>query len=120
MLTIVTCIVASCEKCGDNSDLDGTNVHFANEAEALQWLAEWDWRVLAGGKLLCPTCAAESDCDVYGHQWDWRGCFCAGMAGHHTAISDGVCGHAFRTCERCSRVEDYTQLRTDERPAVTR
>jgi hypothetical protein len=115
MLTLVTCVTVVCDQCDDNPELDDMTPHFGDEREALSWLAGLHWRVLAGGRLVCQSCAAANDCKTYGHQWPaWRDCLCDGRLGGHDTAPGAVCGHTFRRCERCDDHESRTPHGTTE------
>lgn len=119
MLTTVTCVSAACDQCHEHPDLDDSNPHFADEREALGWLAGMAWRVLAGGRLVCPTCAARNDCAVHGHGWDvWRNCRCGGLVRGHVTDPDGQCLHSHRWCDRCDQRVDRAPGGTGVRSAV--
>lgn len=119
MLTILTCVSAACDECHEHPEIDDLNPHFTDEREALGWLAGMAWRVLAGGRLVCPTCAARHDCAIYGHEWDmWRTCGCRGLVRSHAPASNEQCLHSHRWCDRCGQRESRAPEGTDVRPAV--
>lgn len=106
MMTLVTCVTAACDECGDHPDMDDINPHFDTAHDAIKWLRETGWRVFQAGLMVCPDCSARHDCVVYGHNWThWRQCWCAGRIPRHGGTADTPCPQTYRTCDRCSHGE---------------
>jgi hypothetical protein len=105
MLSLLTCLTASCDQCGRfyecDADEGGAPAHFVDETQAVSCLDEDSgWRQQAGGVLTCQQCVAKQDCATYGH--DWGPCRCAGRNPNHAVDRPGGCTYQLRWCDRCS------------------
>lgn len=86
----VTCIVISCDTCGEEQDCDGGTPHFASVAAAQKSL--WadpledftEWVIADNGDAACPHCRQRTECASAGHDW-----------AYHKAYGGG------RYCNRC-------------------
>ncbi|TWP51249.1 hypothetical protein FKR81_16685 [Lentzea tibetensis] len=106
MLTTITCVVVTCDECGDNNERDYIP-HYTGESDAIEQLCVQGWRVLGDGTLACPVCVAKQTCQLNGHQWaPWRPCHCHGQVLRHVGTPNGLCGNEFRWCERCDHGEE--------------
>jgi hypothetical protein len=121
MLRLLSCIVAECATCGkrcwDAHAAGPDGPHFADEATAMDRLVRWGWQVTDDGDLLCPLCAAERECQLYGHRLsDWLDCVCRHLIpGLHPGRKGQPCRMQVRSCARCA-AEDTCE----ERPAPRR
>lgn len=113
MLTTITCVVATCDLCGDNAERDFVP-HFTSETNALEQLVCEGWRVLDNEHLICRVCDAKRTCELKGHSWaPWRPCHCHGNVLRHVGTPNGLCGNEFRWCERCDHGEERPIGSTD-------
>lgn len=102
---VKTCVyvVVTCSTCGRefNEDEEGT-VGFDSREEAVGWLTEAGWWLLADG-VQCDRCAGEQACREFGHAWEpWRRCGCRGQSpGLHRLQQMQV-----RWCESCEAEEE--------------
>ena len=102
-LETVTCVVASCDDCGDGWADEDYRWHYTSEDEARRSLTgDLGWETTPAGGLRCRPCAAARACAEHGHLWmGWWLCRCRGLiqeAGH----SEQGCAWQVRYCERCN------------------
>jgi hypothetical protein len=85
-----SCVVISCDGGCDDPWEEGTP-HFADEAEAVEYVRSCGW-IVTGPRALCADCAAKETCARVGHRWgDW----------HDPIEREGVRWRT-RYCEHCS------------------
>jgi len=96
--TVITCVTAACSRCGAaaGDEDEGYTPHFTSTRQARGELTgHYEWRITAGGQLLCKACAADEDCARLGHQ-PWT------LA--RTLMADGRVTGESAWCDRCGHL----------------
>lgn len=100
------CITIECNGCGtDWWEADGSYVvHYDTAAEALEDIAELEWRT-EDGHHWCPSCAAKRDCQRNGHLLtSWQVCTCLSRWNFTSGTpveTPRDCAHLWRHCAHC-------------------
>ena len=107
MLTTKTCVVATCDSCGDGWEEWAHYPHFDSEEMARQEVLDMGWADHPMAGLLCGEYAAQRSCEERGHDWSpRRGCLCAGaVSGHLTDDNVHCIAGELRHCDRCTHAE---------------
>lgn len=109
MLSTITCVAVACDLCGhdgnsDDEDWIGTP-HFADESEALTWLADTGWQITEGSRPTCWRCATAMACVREGHRFTtWTNCMCKPLRSGHEHDQDG-CRLQYAWCDRCEHFQ---------------
>ncbi|GAA3669156.1 hypothetical protein GCM10022224_036620 [Nonomuraea antimicrobica] len=67
-VTIRTCLVITCTRCGEVND-ECQDVHADTIDQVRDLFTDWQWSTPDTPEL-CPDCVAHLDCERDGHQWD--------------------------------------------------
>lgn len=125
-VTTTTCVVFTCDGCGDGwqHDDDTGRIHFASTDEALADLLKdrddggYGWKQF-GDELLCHVCTERRTCHLEGHDWTpWRDCLCGGRV-HEIATEVRYCARCAFASEQRTRDGATEVCRAPEQPLET-